>query len=87
MTEGSTDVVPVPVLEAVETTTIRDEVLDLLLDKVERDRYPSPTMLDEIERLLTPGRREAYAQVLMDKIRADRFPSRTMIQRLLRLSE
>jgi len=75
------------VLEAVETTSIRDDVLDLLLDKVEADRFPSPSMLDDIEKLLTPGRRQAYADILMAKIRADRFPSRSMIQRLLRLSE
>jgi hypothetical protein len=43
-------------------------------------------MMDAIERLLTPGRKEAYAEVLIAKIRADRFPSRTMIERLLRLS-
>jgi hypothetical protein len=54
---------------------------------VERDRYPSSTMLDDIERLLTPWRREEYAEILIEKIRRDRYPSRSMIQRLLRLSE
>jgi hypothetical protein len=76
-----------PEQEAVRTLTVREEVLDLLLEKVERDRYPSSTMLDDIERLLTPWRREEYAEILIEKIRRDRYPSRSMIQRLLRLSE
>ncbi len=66
--------------------TVREQVLDALLEKVETDRYPSSTMLDDIERLLTPWRREDYAEVLLDKIRQDRFPSRSMIDRLVRLS-
>jgi hypothetical protein len=75
-----------PVAEARRQLTVREEVLDLLLEKVENDRYPSPAMLDDIEQLLTPWRREDYAQILMDKIRRDRYPSRTLIQRLLRLA-
>jgi hypothetical protein len=67
--------------------TVREQVLDLLLEKVENDRYPSSAMLDDIERLLTPWRREDYADVLLAKIRTDRYPSRAMIERLLRLSE
>jgi hypothetical protein len=66
--------------------TVREQVLDLLLEKVEGDRYPSSSMLDDIERLLTPWRREDYAQVLLDKIRQDRYPSRSMLDRLVRLS-
>ena len=76
-----------PEQEAVRTLTVREEVLDLLLEKVENDRYPSPAMLDDIERLLTPWRREDYAEILMEKVRRDRYPSRTLIQRLLRLSQ
>jgi hypothetical protein len=72
--------------QVVETLTIRDDVLDELLDKVRSDRYPSSTMMDDVEELLTPWRRREYAQVLLEKIRDDRFPSRSMIQRLIRLS-
>ncbi len=66
--------------------TVREQVLDLLLEKVGTDRYPSSAMLDDIERLLTPWRREDYAEVLLDKIRQDRYPSRAMLERLVRLS-
>ena len=79
--------VPPDVLEQVRKTLgIRDAVLDLLLEKVENDRYPSSTMLDDIERILTPWRRDDYAEVLMEKIRRDRYPSHDMIERLLRLA-
>jgi hypothetical protein len=43
-------------------------------------------MLDDIERILTPWRREDYADVLIEKIRRDKYPSRSMIERVLRLS-
>jgi len=79
--------VPRGVIEQLQKTLdIRDAVLDLLLEKVGDDRYPSTTMLDDIERILTPWRRDDYAEVLMAKIRADRFPSHDMIERLLRLA-
>jgi hypothetical protein len=80
------DDVLAPEREAVRVLTVRERVLDLLLEKVEADRYPSSAMLDDIERLLTPWRREDYVEVLLDKIRGDRFPSRAMIQRVVRLS-
>jgi hypothetical protein len=66
--------------------TVREEVLDLLLEKIRDDRYPSQTMMDDVEQLLTPWRREDYAQVLLEKVRESRYPSRRMIQRLLRLA-
>jgi hypothetical protein len=79
--------VPPGVLEQLQNPLdIRDAVLDMLLEKVDNDRYPSTTMLDDIERILTPWRREDYADVLMAKVRADRFPSHDMVERLLRLA-
>ena len=65
---------------------VREEVLDVLLDKIRTDRYPSSTMMDDVERILTPWRRQDYADVLLEKVRENRYPSRSMIQRLLRLS-
>jgi hypothetical protein len=66
--------------------TVREQVLDMLLDKIRQDRYPSSTMMDDVEQLLTPWRRREYADVLMEKVQESRYPSRSMIQRLLRLS-
>jgi hypothetical protein len=80
------DDVLAPEREATRILSVREQVLDLLLEKVESDRYPSSAMLDDIERILTPWRREDYADVLLEKIRRDKYPSRAMIERVLRLS-
>jgi hypothetical protein len=82
----SDDGVLSPRQEAMRQLTVRERVLDMLLEKVEGDRYPSQAMLDDIEAILTPWRRQDYAEVLMNKIRQDRFPSRRMIQRVVRLA-
>lgn len=71
---------------AVGELTVREKVLDLLLDKIRDDKYPSATMMDDVEQLLTPWRRQEYADVLMEKVLESRYPSRTLVQRLLRLS-
>ena len=63
----------------------RAAMVDLLLQKVAEDTYPSGTMLDFIEELADPEELEAYAVVLMDKIRQDTYPSVPMMRRLVAL--
>ncbi len=60
----------------------RAALLEALLDKVEEDGYPSSTMLDTIEGLLTPRYVQRYAEVLLRGIRESSFPSISMIHRL-----
>ncbi len=60
----------------------RAELLHLLLQKVDEDPYPSTTMLDLIEEMLTPDDVPTYAQTLMEKISADSFPSLSLIERV-----
>ena len=86
MSQLDEDDVLAPQQEARRQLTVRERVLDMLLEKVDADRYPSQAMLDDIESILTPWRRQDYAEVLLNKIREDRFPSRSMIQRVVRLS-
>jgi hypothetical protein len=64
----------------------RARVLDLLLEKVGDDTYPSETMLDLIEELATPDDIAAYAAVLMSKVANDTYPSISMLRRLVALS-
>jgi len=64
----------------------RKELLRSLIDKVADDPYPSTTMMDTIEELLTPEDVPAYAKVLLQHIDGDQFPSTTMIDRLRNLS-
>ena len=63
----------------------RAELLQLLLRKVDEDPYPSSTMLDMIEEMLTPDDVPAYARTLMEKVSGDNFPSMSMIARVKEL--
>ncbi|MGH3368223.1 MAG: hypothetical protein ACRDOY_13600 [Nocardioidaceae bacterium] len=65
-----------------EEFSVRDELLGELLQRVQDDTYPSATMLDMIESLLTPDEVPYYAAMLLEQIRQDRFPSWPMIQRV-----
>lgn len=68
-----------------EIDQTRAALLDLLLSKVKDDRYPSATMLDLLEQLLTPEELPAYAGVLMEKIAGDTYPSASMMKRIVSL--
>lgn len=58
------------------------ELVQLLLDKVDGDTYPSITMMDLIEEMVTPEEAAAYAEILMSKIRSDTYPSMDLIDRV-----
>jgi hypothetical protein len=61
---------------------LNDAFYDVLLDKVSRDRFPSPSMLNMIEARLTEEQLPDYVDVLLDKVSSDRFPSMDMLKRL-----
>ena len=86
MTQTDEDRLPAPLVEAATRLDVRELVLDILLEKIEEDRYPSAAMMDDVERLLPPWRRREYAEILLAKIREDRYPSRSLIQRVVQLS-
>ena len=65
---------------------VRAQLLELLLDKVDEDKYPSSTMLDIIEKLITPETAPAYAEVLMGKIEDETYPSMSLVRRVLELA-
>ncbi|HSE09942.1 MAG TPA: hypothetical protein VLB29_14855 [Nocardioidaceae bacterium] len=60
----------------------RAEMVRTLLQKVEEDPYPSSTMLDMIEEMLTLEELPAYAEALLNRVRSERFPSIPMLNRL-----
>jgi hypothetical protein len=86
MAQTDEDRLPAPLVEAATALDVREHVLDVLLEKIEGDHYPSAAMMDDVERLLPPWRRREYVDILLAKIRQDRYPSRALIQRALRLS-
>lgn len=64
----------------------RQQLLRSLMSKVAEDPYPSSTMMDTIEELLTPEDVPDYAKVLLAHIDNDQFPSTSLIDRLRNLS-
>jgi hypothetical protein len=66
---------------------VRQELLGLLLEKVENDRFPSMTMLDLVEAMIGPEEMPMYAEILMGKIRDDQFPSLNLIRRIKNLAQ
>lgn len=69
-----------------QTTYLRDELVDVLLERVRSDPYPSTDMLDKLEQLLDPDELEDYAHVLLEHVRRDQYPSWGMIYRLHNLA-
>ena len=63
----------------------RQSVLELLLDKVRADHYPSATHLDLIEQLLTPEDIDTYREVLFEKVANETYPSTSILNRLVAL--
>jgi len=62
---------------------VRQRLLDSLMERIEGDTYPSPTMMDHVEGALrTREQVLAYAETLLEKIDASRYPSSSMINRL-----
>ena len=65
----------------------RELLLDVLLEKVADERYPSATMLDMIEPLLNNDEIAIYARILVRKVRDERFPSIPVLRRIAALCE
>ena len=67
---------------SVSADQARAELVATLLQKIHEDRYPSTTMLDLVESLLTPEEHPFYVVVLQEKLRSERFPSIPLLTRL-----
>lgn len=70
---------------AQEQFDVQAQLLRTLLKKVANDQYPSDTMMDTVEELLTPETVPVYAKVLLDHVENDQYPSIDMIDRLKNL--
>jgi hypothetical protein len=65
---------------------IRDQLVDVLMDKMRNDPYPSVDVMDSLEVLLDPLELDDYAQLLLERVRRDRYPSWPIIYRLHNLA-
>ena len=72
-------------MAAIDHDDARAELVATLLEKVKNDHYPSTTMLNLIEELLTPEEQPAYVVFLQDRLRSDQYPSIPMLKRLTQL--
>ena len=60
----------------------RARYVEMLMDHVRRDRFPSVDQLNRIEAALTPSTAGDYIEMLLDKIGQEKFPSGPMLDRI-----
>jgi ribosome-binding factor A len=67
---------------------LRHAVAEMLLEKIKDDRFPSITMMQRVEAVVSqdPEAMSDYAEVLLEKVQDTRFPSTEMLNRLDRIA-
>jgi chemotaxis receptor (MCP) glutamine deamidase CheD len=66
--------------------TPHQRYVELLMERVRNDTYPSGSDLDRIERSMTTGNEVvAYLQYLLEKVGEENHPSSQMMDRVERL--
>ena len=60
----------------------RRRYVEMLIEKVRQDRYPSGNHMDLIEAALTPETAGDYLEMLMEKMGDERYPSTSMLKRI-----
>jgi hypothetical protein len=66
----------------VDAQEARARYVEMLMDHVRRDPFPSVDQLNRIEAALTPSNAGDYIEMLLDKFSRDRFPSPPMLDRI-----
>jgi len=65
----------------------RAEFVNVLLEKVRADPYPSREQLDLIESSLPPEMVSDYARLLIEKASQEPFPDKETLERIRRMTE
>jgi len=65
-------------------TKAHQKYMQLLLEKIASDRYPSGELMDRVEILLDREHVDDYVALLFEKIEADRYPSTQLLDRVAR---
>jgi hypothetical protein len=65
--------------------SLHDRFVATLIAHVADDRYPSTSMMNQIEQVLTPRLYDTYVEVLLEKIADDEFPSPELVKRIAAL--
>jgi len=61
-------------------------MVEMLLEKIRNDRYPSATQMAIIEESLPPEMIQDYLEVLIEKAERDTVPSIPLLQRISRVA-
>ena len=70
-----------------EAASAHDRYIELLLERVRDDRYPSGELMDRLEAgIARPEHAQQYFELLMEKAGESRFPSKQMLDRIERLA-
>ncbi len=64
---------------------LRDRYLEMLMERVREDTYPSVMQMDLVESLLPPREMDTYLDILLEKVEGERYPSVSMLARIQRL--
>ena len=65
----------------------RDRYLELLLERIHEDHYPSGELMDRAELAMSkPEHLSAYLDVLLEKVDEGWYPSKQMLDRINRLA-
>ena len=58
------------------------QILEILLEKVRNDPYPSTTHLDLIEQIMRDDEADEYTRILMKRVSGETYPSLDVLRRL-----
>jgi hypothetical protein len=66
---------------------LRDRYLEVLLERISEDQYPSGELMDRVEAAITTREQlEAYVAILIEKADETWYPSKAMLDRINRLA-
>jgi hypothetical protein len=66
---------------------LRERFVQILLDRIRAEPYPSLAQMDLLEATVTsPEQLAEYLEALMEKVETTRFPSLTMMRRIQRIA-
>jgi hypothetical protein len=65
---------------------MQERYVEILMDKVRADRYPSGDLMDRIEATLqSRSQAEGYLELLFEKVDDSRYPSKDLLDRIARV--
>ena len=65
-------------------TQAHSRYLEVLLERLNADSYPSAELMDRVEILLDREHVDDYLEILFEKVEADRYPSKQLLDRIAR---